>query len=341
MVMVKIRFFACVQKGRERRGEGSPLWSAAAGGEREKELKGKREREINKKTLQERRLGAEGEDSGSNKEAGSTPRRHPDAPARRRETRPDARADAVRGGRGRRAVMSSARTPAQQQDGADRGAPGPAGQQRRSEESAPAAGTSRGGDRGARRRTGREAAADTAREQPPEPDNPGGVVGVERSGSDQESSSNSPECRVRFVNTTQRPVKLVWLDDRGRRVVRGTLAAQTAHSVLTRRTHPWIFLDAETGERLAAKRGDGGSRSGFFESGSHLRALREAGECSEERARQLAGGHGLICVFILPSVDGLRTLAIRTVRSRLNRKEDCFCLDVPQKVQFELAQMFV
>ncbi len=165
-------------------------------------------------------------------------------------------------------------------------------------------------------------------------ENPDGVVGVDRSGQSAE------ECYVRFVNTTQRAVKLVWLDDKGRRVPRRTLSAQTAHSVFTYRTHPWIFLDAETGERLAAKRGPR-ARSGFFESGDHLRALRSSGECSEERARQLEEGRGLICVFIQPAVDGLRTLALRTVRRTLQRKEDCFCLDVPQKVQFELAQMFM
>ena len=61
-------------------------------------------------------------------------------------------------------------------------------------------------------------------------ENPDGVVGVERSGED-----SSEECYVRFVNTTQRSVRLVWLDGRGKRVPRVTLAAQTAHSLFTYR----------------------------------------------------------------------------------------------------------
>ncbi len=108
----------------------------------------------------------------------------------------------------------------------------------------------------------------------------------------------------------------------------------------SRRGHPWIFLDAETGERLAAKCGPR-SRSGFFEVSNHLEALRAGGELSEARVRQLEEGRGLVVTFIQPAVDGLRTLALRTVRRTLVRKEDCFCLDVPQKVQFELAQMFM
>lgn len=36
-----------------------------------------------------------------------------------------------------------------------------------------------------------------------------------------------------------------------------------------------------------------------------------------------------------------RSLALNTVRRCVAKKEDCFCLEVPQSMQFELAQMFM
>ncbi len=159
---------------------------------------------------------------------------------------------------------------------------------------------------------------------------------MDRSGKDLE------KCRVRFVNTTARTVNLVWLDEAGKRETRETLFPQTATSVLTFRGHPWIFVDADNGERLAVKTGDArsGDRTAFFEYDRHVAALRQSGECGEERARQLEEGRTFMPVLIEQFLDPLSTIALKTIRTVLTKKEDCFCLDVPQKVQFELAQSF-
>ena len=53
------------------------------------------------------------------------------------------------------------------------------------------------------------------------------VEGVERSG------RSTSSCRVRFVNTTQKTVDLIWLDHQGQRVTYKSLAPQTACSVHT------------------------------------------------------------------------------------------------------------
>ena len=53
------------------------------------------------------------------------------------------------------------------------------------------------------------------------------VEGVERSG------RSTSSCRVRFVNTTQKTVDLIWLDHQGQRVTYRSLAPQTACSVHT------------------------------------------------------------------------------------------------------------
>lgn len=155
----------------------------------------------------------------------------------------------------------------------------------------------------------------------------------------ERSLRSDDKCYVRFVNTTQLTVDLVWLDYQGQRVKHRSLAPQTAHSVLTYHTHPWIFLDAETHRRLAIKKRR--VKADFFESGDFLAALREGAEYTPEQVQGLADGRGLICVFIQLPVDDLRSLALKTVRRCIERKEDCFCLRMPQPLQFELAQMFM
>ncbi len=69
--------------------------------------------------------------------------------------------------------------------------------------------------------------------------------------------------------------------------------------------------------------------------------LSASPDFSLEQRQALATGNGIICVFIQLPVEDLRQLALRTVRQSVSKKEDCFCLDVPLSIQFELAQMFV
>ena len=69
--------------------------------------------------------------------------------------------------------------------------------------------------------------------------------------------------------------------------------------------------------------------------------LSASPDFSREHRQSLATGNGIICVFIQLPVEDLRQLALRTVRQNVSKKEDCFCLDVPLSIQFELAQMFV
>ena len=69
--------------------------------------------------------------------------------------------------------------------------------------------------------------------------------------------------------------------------------------------------------------------------------LSASPDFSREHRQSLATGNGIICVFIQLPVEDLRQLSLRTVRQNVSKKEDCFCLDVPLSIQFELAQMFV
>ncbi len=152
------------------------------------------------------------------------------------------------------------------------------------------------------------------------------------------SGESDDKFYVRFVNTTQRTVTLIWLDFSGREVRHRSLSPQTAHSVFTYSRHPWIIRDSETGERLAVQKHRAKSRR--FEADDFLGGLATRSDYSRREIAEFAEGKRLICAFITHPVEDLRQLAIRTARSRLSRKEDCFCLDVPQAIQFQLAQLF-
>lgn len=79
-------------------------------------------------------------------------------------------------------------------------------------------------------------------------------------------------------------------------------------------------------------------KRGYFECGDFLKDLRYNREY-----QNIINGEVPICVLIqLPVVEDLRELALRTVRRYVDRKEDCFCLNIlPQQIQFEIAEMFV
>ena len=105
--------------------------------------------------------------------------------------------------------------------------------------------------------------------------------------------------------------------------------------------HPWIFRDSiNANEKLAIRKHH--AKSYFFECGDFLANLESGSEFTSEQRHSLTSGQSTICVLIQTPVENLRQLALKTVRKKLPRKEDCFCLNVlPQQIQFELARMFL
>ena len=64
------------------------------------------------------------------------------------------------------------------------------------------------------------------------------------------SLNNYQPSYVRFYNTTHRHVRIYWLDFKGKPVRYSDLYSyQQWIDVNTFVTHPWIFIDEETGER--------------------------------------------------------------------------------------------
>lgn len=155
------------------------------------------------------------------------------------------------------------------------------------------------------------------------------------------SVTSTERYSVRFVNTTDKTIDVIWLDFTGQKVTYQTLSPQTAWSVYTYKTHPWIFRDSSNpNEKLVIKKHQ--SKSDFFECSDFLADLQSSAEFNSDQHNSLLNGNRPMCVLIQLPVEDLRQLALRTVRKQLPRKEDCFCLNIlPQQIQFELARMFL
>lgn len=77
---------------------------------------------------------------------------------------------------------------------------------------------------------------------------------------EQENSLKSEKCDkfsfVTFVNKTHRKVDVLWLDYNGRRVKYATLGINNnTYEITTYETHPWIFRDSDTGDKLVVQGG--------------------------------------------------------------------------------------
>lgn len=58
------------------------------------------------------------------------------------------------------------------------------------------------------------------------------------------------EVYLLFVNNTQRDVNLYWIDYRGQKSLYLTLRPGLSSKVDTYQTHPWVFCDKYSGERM-------------------------------------------------------------------------------------------
>ncbi|XP_025155354.1 von Hippel-Lindau tumor suppressor homolog isoform X2 [Harpegnathos saltator] len=121
------------------------------------------------------------------------------------------------------------------------------------------------------------------------------------------SISNQHRSFVKFINQTFRPVRLYWIDYQGNAVNYGDLSPGDYIDINTFATHPWIFVDKETGCRLS-------------NDGLPLRVQRTN-------------------VYITLAVCTLRELSLRAIKKCLRYDRQAFLLDIPRSLQYELAMM--
>lgn len=132
---------------------------------------------------------------------------------------------------------------------------------------------------------------------------------------------------IRFHNNTDRKVDIIWINYEGHHIKYKTLLPGSFYDVNTFSTHPWLFIDSETQDKLVVKSKEVFSPEPWYVQFSHLKR--------EEIPRRLERTH----VYITIPLYSLRQRSLQVVRNNLSQPEDAFKLELPSSLQKELANM--
>nr|CAD7413233.1 unnamed protein product [Timema poppensis] len=130
---------------------------------------------------------------------------------------------------------------------------------------------------------------------------------------------------LRFCNTTERSVKVFWVNYEGKYVLYRVLPPSTHFDTDSFVTHPWVFIDAVTQERLVVNQ-----EEVFYPQPMIVR--------SDNRTYRN-------CIFITLPLYSLKEIALQVIRNnivrregvyRLVRIEDVYRLEIPVVLQKEL-----
>nr|CAD7455090.1 unnamed protein product [Timema tahoe] len=130
---------------------------------------------------------------------------------------------------------------------------------------------------------------------------------------------------IRFCNTTERSVKVFWVNYEGKYVLYRVLPPCTHFDTDSFVTHPWVFVDAVTQERLVVNQ-----EEVFYPQPMIMR--------SDNRTYRN-------CIFITLPLYSLKEIALQVVRNNIVRREgvyrlvhieDVYRLEIPVVLQKEL-----
>ncbi|EFN87748.1 von Hippel-Lindau tumor suppressor homolog isoform X1 [Harpegnathos saltator] len=144
------------------------------------------------------------------------------------------------------------------------------------------------------------------------------------------SISNQHRSFVKFINQTFRPVRLYWIDYQGNAVNYGDLSPGDYIDINTFATHPWIFVDKETGCRYRVNRKQVFFPEPWFK--YHDVNNRLSNDGLPLRVQRTN-------VYITLAVCTLRELSLRAIKKCLRYDRQAFLLDIPRSLQYELAMM--
>lgn len=126
---------------------------------------------------------------------------------------------------------------------------------------------------------------------------------------------------IRFENKTEKCIEIIWIDYNGVMVKYGTLCPEQYLAIDTFKTHPWMFIDRVTGEKMLV-----GSKSLFYPP-----SVREV----EKRFGRALRIPVSIHMPLLP----LRRISLHVVLNCLNTIGDVKRLGLPFELQRDLEKL--
>lgn len=143
--------------------------------------------------------------------------------------------------------------------------------------------------------------------------------------SDLKSKQSLHKSFVRFINNTDRLVDVIWINFEGQHVKYKTLPPSAFFDCNTYVTHPWLFFDSETRDKLVVKCKEVFLPEPWYVQYEHL----QGEDIPRKPDRTL--------VYITIPVYTLRERSLQVVRNNLSQPEDAFKLELPSTLQRELA----
>jgi von Hippel-Lindau disease tumor supressor len=145
--------------------------------------------------------------------------------------------------------------------------------------------------------------------------------------SDLKSKHSRDQSFVRFINNTDRVVDVIWINFEGQHVKYKTLPPSAFFDCNTYVTHPWMFFDSETHDKLVVKCEEVFRPEPWYVQYQHAHA--EGLPMKPKRT----------LVYITIPIYTLRERSLQAVRNNLSQPEDAFKLKLPNTLQRELAAM--
>ncbi|PSN51074.1 hypothetical protein C0J52_01538 [Blattella germanica] len=130
---------------------------------------------------------------------------------------------------------------------------------------------------------------------------------------------------VRFYNNTNRKVDVIWINYQGHHIKYRSLPPGSFSDVNTYATHPWLFIDSETQDRLVVKSQEVYRPEPWYLQFTSTRDVPTRFERTN--------------VYITIPMYSLRQRSLQVVRNSLLHPEDAFKLELPTSLQKELADM--
>lgn len=142
------------------------------------------------------------------------------------------------------------------------------------------------------------------------------------------SIQNQERVLVKFWNLSKRKAAAIWLDYRGNPIPYKILEPNEGYDVTTYVSHPWIFIDSLTGDRLMAN-----NKFVFYP------------ERWTETKKRLPQEHShltqiRILIDIMLPLYSLRDLSLQAVRDSVETKETISQLEVPVSIKTDLLRLF-
>jgi len=148
--------------------------------------------------------------------------------------------------------------------------------------------------------------------------------------------------KIQFVNSTRKTVSIRWLDFDGAEVTYSNLQPGARYNVNSFLTHPWVFYDQQTSEKLSVLLCR--QRVSKFEASRTIKIYMQRRMIQFNHIRAISRGEAPLTVFIVQPyfpIRSLRHICMKTIRKHLQHVDKINSLEIPENLKSELISFTI